>query len=335
MNVKLSTLAAAVTTALTMAAAGQASASVYAGSGLAVEDLTIGITGFSTLSITGFTYTLNNTASLNGVGTSTFDQTCGGLPSPGANTCGASFNQPVQNAPGSTVLRAENVFDYKGPGTNQYANADSVILSSQLTGAANTDTRQIAEAELQTGQTAGASSQISSTTGFNMTFTATGTGTLTLFFTADPDMRALINEPTAGVYSALSSMNASFTLLQTSGGTGSATWAPGGDTVTSNCTVGGGILCAENFDSQNLNTNRVTLNNNNVPQDNSWDPLGFIFTPFGITITGLTAGTWDLGLNAKTSVNLLRQPVPEPGVLALMGIGLLGLGMSARRRKLV
>jgi len=344
MKIKQSALAAAVTAALAMGVVGQAAASVYGGSLLEIQSSVVNITGAGLgTKITSFTFDGTNTSTLNGVNGATGSATCGGLPGApdggvSTNDCGpvnARLDPVPSNAPGGAPVRANNDFTLFGPALNQYSNSDSVIYTSQLTldpgpslGGNATHTKQIAESELQGGANAKANAELKSTTGFTFKFNLVGGGGLTLDFEADPFLRAaIINDPTFANGNAQAAVQATFSLTQDS--TGDAiTWDPQG-TATNNCDVDAGlvgVVCNETNDNEDLNR---TLSVSSNGSDVDYGAVGG-FSLFGINITGLTDGDWTFSLQTVTSTTTRR--VPEPGVLALMGIGLLGLVTSARRK---
>ena len=187
---KNATLAAAIAAIAGMGLAGEASADVYAGSKLEISNLTLAISGVTGgAGITGFTFNLDNTATLNGVSATTagISSTCNNL----LPTCAASPASPLTavaaNAPGSTIQRVDGSatnFSFFGPnGTDTFANSDSEILTAQLVDGVPTSTVQISEAQIAGSGTAQSSTNVQSNTQFTFTFNIDTGGTLVLIST--------------------------------------------------------------------------------------------------------------------------------------------------------
>jgi hypothetical protein len=337
MNIKQSTLAAAVTAALALGVSNQAAAYVYGAAGLTIDNLSIVINpNGGNVTVNRFDFALSNLAALNG-NTAASSATCGGTPGAGNNNCTqtlGSMDAKVVNAPGSAPTRTENQlsggeFAFLGPNTftGDFANADSWIVQAELVNLGSpTKTHNIAESLLNNATSAQATSTIQSITGLTITFTTTGgPADFSINFDADPDLYAAIFGDRGSAQASLTTV----LKLEKDGGGGLVQWSPQG-TTDNDCFAFGVTSCAELADTQDLNVS-VGTTTNNTSSSSSWDPNALNMTHFGLQVKGLSAGTWSLTLT-ETKANRLAR-VPEPSVLALMGIGLLGLGMSARRNK--
>jgi hypothetical protein len=361
MNIKRSSLAAAVTALLAFGASQPAMADIYAGASLDIQNLVITLGGSP--GVTGFTFTVNNFAQLNNGTPASSGNSCAGTVNPAAvfpapvvaTSCGAGpvLQAPVANAPGGTHDRLDNDFTFFGPSVGQtFSNSDSQIDTAQVVQGVPSSTRQISEAELAGTGNALTNTTVNSNTTFRLDFIVPATapaGEFRISFDADPDLFVSVN--TAALQGSPFAQASTGATLALTGfgpsGPTSVSWTPNGNAapVLAQDCIGAGIACTELADSQNLNRT-LTLPPVN-PSFNAYsDNRGGAFSPdptapaltaplthFEFVVTGLSAGAYSLGLTATTGVNL-TQTVPEPGILGLMGIGLLGLIGAGRRKKL-
>ena len=337
---KFRTVAMAVGALAAMFSASSANAYTYGVSHLEFKDLTIAVTGATTTN-TSYNFTLNgdaafasnssvqaNTKACNGT---TLIANCnyGVLPA-GGHTLNLA---PISAFGSVPINRVDNDFTFIGTGGNTYANADSVIWNSELLNGGGTRTQQISEALLNTNDFASSNSKVGSTSGLVFTFVVAGGATLKLDFMADADMQVENTSPSFN--NGTVNMNASFTLRKTGAGGGSVTWAPAG-TAVNDCAVTtlAGVVCMEDIggDGENLNQQIATDVTPDTQSNTSFNALAE-YSKFGLTVTGLKAGTYQVILNAGTGVGLERFATPEPGSLALIGVALAGLGLATSRRK--
>lgn len=306
-----------------LCAAGGAQAGAYGYSydnifGLTITNPTGVVTVASTTNISRSTATLNGVSVING-GSGTLDS--------------------AQSAVGA-VTKGQNDFTQQGP-TGTYSRGDAQIVSTQFppfpTGATSTQATNVAEAHLDTAGTADASGRNGSTTGFSVTFTVgSPTATLAFNFLANPFMQVFLNNDVALGSSSTANLVVTFSITNAAGAT-VFNWAPDG-------AIGSGISGGtESADAANLNTN---LSTNFLTRGSlfTYDPTGCgaptgtgIGTACGGAFTALTnalaAGSYTLTLNAVESVDLVKvAAVPEPGTLALLGLGLAGLCYASRRK---
>jgi hypothetical protein len=240
------------------------------------------------------------------------------------NGVSASTNPPLA-ALGSTFSATAVVGAGFTPGvpipavapTGQYAGG-----TSQSSGFALTPAGASVLLHSQTQlNTFGSDSSASSEQTLNSTFFFTTATALTfeLSFDATKKLRAGLGQP--GI-SADGDTSLSFSLTGTGGQ--SFSWAPGGSAGGIACS-GAGVSCTEFSDAFDLNDGVSIVG---LPVDFDL-PLRSGY--FEVELI-LPAGTYSFNISGQTQANAAVIPVPEPHTLALLGLGLLGLGVSARRK---
>lgn len=188
----------------------------------------------------------------------------------------------------------------------------------------------IAEGFVPASGLATANTVNSSETGFDTSFTVDSDAIFSFAFDADPYLEVALSGDAIGG-SANAAIELTFTITDNSTGFPVFIWSPDGE-------AGGIFNGTETLDELNLNNSRdVTVggasaifdgNGNGAP---SGDRAPGSFASFAAQTMVLAPGSYSLSLDLVTLINITSD-VPAPGVLALMGLGLAGLGFSRRRK---
>lgn len=295
--------------------------------------------GYSYDNIYGLTIT-NPTGVVTVAGVTNLSRATATLNGSSVITGGTGFLDAPQAAVGAVTL-GQNNFTEQGAGPGSYSSGDAQIVSTQFppfpAPGATTQTVNAARAFVTPTGTADASGRNGSTTGFTVNFAVgSPTATLAFDFSADPYMKVFLNALAGPGSSSTANLVVSFTITDAAGAT-MFNWTPDG-------IVGTGITGGtETTDSASLNTNLATTTLTAGPTF-VYDPT-LCGTPggtgistacgglFAATSDPLVAGNYTLTLNAVESVDLVLTAVPEPGTLALLGLGLAVVGFASRRKQ--
>lgn len=269
-----------------------------------------------------------------------------GVPVIGVNSSisgGGPVDAALAVAPGSdfTGLTAptNNSMTQVGQGGNPaYAYADSQVGRTTLAQAPNgpivindveTQAWNIAEGYVDTSGFAAASSRNSSETGFTTTFEIADDAVFNFDFNADPYLEVAISADAGVPSTANAELNVIITITDDNGGT-VFSWSPNGQ-------AGGITGGTENADPFSLNESIEVSSAGATQSYGNAAPSGNVspgaFGVFSASTDILGAGTYTISLDMSSLINVTTATaVPQPGVLALMGLGLAGLGFSRRRK---
>lgn len=247
------------------------------------------------------------------------------------NALPATQGAPVRNdedvggAPGLT----DTGYTPFGRIASSYSWADGNTIREQISPTEGFEVINAAEGNIHEGvgsATSGAENSSSSI--LTMSLDLGAPGTLSFAFEANPYMEAFVHNDGS---SASPNLDNNITIRDDASGVVVFSWAPDG-VLSGAGGVSGSIGGVETADSQSLNIsiNDLVADGNAAFYSND----GAAFTPFAVATNLLPEGTYTISLFTQESqvVDKVTAGIPEPATLALVGLGMLGMGFTARRR---
>lgn len=269
----------------------------------------------------------SSSATLNGVGTSNSSIT----PPPDAPVSNGTGSLPLRtNEDTFTTLASNTYYTLFGTLPTSYSAGDAKVVTEQSITGTPIEARNIAESNVVYSGFGDADGRNISSTTVSLGILvgsdcATHDCRISFSFEADPYIRAALDALAKPGSVARGTLAMSVTLTKVGAVIPTFMWAPNG-------VLADGILGGTEFaDAESLNLTREVLNGGDPDAIHSGPYGSDVFGSFLAVTNPLTTGNYTLSLSMIEKTDVKR--VPEPATLAMLGLGLAGLGFARRSKK--